>query len=155
MPSALTVPVPGDTVLTSSANCAAIPFTSTTVPNFVPAVQKLSMLPDGQYALHYYAEDCAGTRELLFATVPSGQGPSWTTNFYTVPIKIDTVAPTITGLSITTAAPYKVGSPVYATYTCADPTSLVNYLNTGSGLVLCGTNIYDLKPRTVPRCKRS
>ena len=142
VPSALTVPVPGDNVLTSSANCAAIPFTSPSVPNFAPAVQKLSYLPDGQYALHYYAEDCAGTRELLFATVPSNQGPSWTTNFYTVPIKIDTLAPTITGLAITTAAPYKVGSTVYASYTCTDPTALVNGLNTGSGLVLCGSNTF-------------
>jgi hypothetical protein len=68
---------------------------------------------------------------LLF-TDPGG---TWSTNFYTFPINIDTTPPVVTGLTLTTSAPYKVGSAVYATYTCTDALS-------GAGLVLCGTNTY-------------
>jgi len=54
------------------------PFTAT-------AKNPLSLAPDGNYVLHYYAQDCAGTQELLFLqnAVVNNQ-PSWTTNFYTI-----------------------------------------------------------------------
>jgi hypothetical protein len=133
VPLPINEPIAGDTVLPSGADCSAIPFTAPTVPNFVPAVQTLPYLPDGQYLLHYYAEDCAGTQELAFSEAPNTG--SWSTNFYTYPIDIDTTPPVVNGLALTTSAPYKVGSAVYATYSCSD-------LASGSGVVLCGVNIY-------------
>ena len=133
VPLPINEPIAGDTVLASGSNCAGGNFTSPTVPNFLPAVQKLPSMPDGQYLLHYYAQDCAGTQELQFTQAPNTG--SWSTNFYTYPINIDTTAPVVNGLALTTSAPYKVGSTVYATYSCTDATS-------GSGVVLCGTSVY-------------
>jgi len=138
VPMPVNEPIAGDTILPSTAKCAAIPFTAKTVPNFVPPAQTLPSMPDGQYLLHYYAEDCAGTQELLFTEAPNTG--NWSTNFYTYPVNIDTTPPVVTGLTLTTSAPYKVGSAVYATYTCTDAT-------TGAGVVLCGTNIYG--PQTI------
>ncbi len=133
VPLPINEPIAGDTVLASGADCSGGYFTSPTEPNFVPAVQKLPSMPDGQYLLHYYSQDCAGTQELQFTQAPNTG--SWSTNFYTYPIDIDTTPPVVNGLALTTAAPYKVGSTVYATYSCTDAAS-------GSGVVLCGVNIY-------------
>jgi hypothetical protein len=133
VPLPVNEPITADTTLVSTANCAAIPFTAKTVPNFVPPAQTLPSLPDGQYLLHYYAQDCAGTQELLFT---QDQSASWSTNFYTRELNVDTTPPSITGLTLTpAAASYKVNSVVNASYTCTD-------LNTGAGVVLCGLNVY-------------
>lgn len=132
IPTPLNEPVPGDQTLVSTANCAAGPFTSKTTPNFVPAAQTLSSLPDGHYVLHYYAEDCAGTQELLF-TQDSSQ--SWSTNFYTREINIDTTAPAISSITLSPTGSYHLGAVAYANFSCSDA-------STGAGVVLCGLNIF-------------
>jgi hypothetical protein len=126
-------PITGDLSLTPSTPCPAPLPTSKTEPNFVPAPVTLPSLPDGQYLLHYYAEDCAGTEELLFTQDPS---QSWSTNFYTREINIDTTAPVVTGITLSPAGgSYKLNSVVNASYSCTD-------LDTGSGVVLCGVKNY-------------
>jgi hypothetical protein len=125
-------PIASDKTLVSTANCTAAPFTAKTVPNFVPAVQTLSSLPDGHYRLHYYAKDCAGTQELLF-TQDSSQ--SWSTNFYSREINIDTTAPAISSITLSPTGSYHVGAVAYANFSCSDA-------STGAGVVLCGLNIY-------------
>jgi hypothetical protein len=125
------------------------PTSPNTVPNFSAPAQNLVFTADGQYQLHYYAQDCAGTQELLFTQAP-GTG-SWMTNFYTYQINVDTQKPTIAlvpnskvspSLQLTQGGSYTKGSKVIATLTCTDPNTVVNHLNTGSGVVLCGTSIY-------------
>ncbi len=87
----------------------------------------LSPLADGQYVLHYFAKDCAGTEELKFAQDGTG---SWSTNFYTFPINVDTAAPVVaTGPTLSAASPYSQGQVVTATFSCTD---------TLSGVVQCG-----------------
>jgi hypothetical protein len=120
--------------------------TTKSEPPFVPAVQTLPSMADGQYLLHYYGEDCAGTQELQFAyssaIVPPATTPiGWQTNFHTYPINIDTHAPTI-ALTTTGAITGTQNKALSVTYQCSDQTSLVNGLETGSGVVLCGTAIY-------------
>ena len=71
--------IPTDTVLTNSIPCptAAMP----TVPAasvFAPHSQTVSFTADGQYLLHYFAQDCAGTEELKFT---QDAGLSWSTSF--------------------------------------------------------------------------
>jgi hypothetical protein len=86
---------------------------------------------DGNYLLHYFAQDCAGTSEFQFTRDRSG---SWSTNYYTIPINVDTVAPVVV-LSSPTLSPaggtYTVGQPVTATYSCTDERS---------GVVQCGAS---------------
>ena len=127
-------------VIPTGADCAAAPFTALTQPTFKPPKVTLPSLPDDQYALYYYAQDCAGTQELLF-TDPGG---TWATNFYTFPIKIDTVPPTVSVGVTGGGSSFKVGVTVFANYECTDPTSIsgVSGLNTGSGLTHCGTHAY-------------
>jgi hypothetical protein len=132
-------PVPGDITLTNSIPCPVPgegnPPAATV---FAPPSQNVSVPEDGLYLLHYLAQDCAGTEELKF-TKKAG---SWSTSFYTFPLNVDTVAPTI--LSGPTLAPapstnggvpnsYLVGQRVTATYRCTD-----NF----SGIVRCGMNFY-------------
>jgi hypothetical protein len=134
VPMPVNEPITSDTILQSSANCAAAPFTARSVPNFVPPVQTLSMLADGQYFLHYYAQDCAGTQELKFTQAPNTG--VWSTNFYTVPVNVDTTPPVVAGLALSpVATSYKLNSVVNATYSCTDSA-------TGAGVVLCGTHLY-------------
>ena len=60
---------------------------------FTPPVQAVPVGDgDGNYLLHYYAQDCAGTQELSFTQDGAG---SWSTSFYTVPINVDTIAPVV------------------------------------------------------------
>ncbi|MFZ0747332.1 MAG: Ig-like domain-containing protein [Terracidiphilus sp.] len=125
-----TPPVPGtttDTTLTNPLDCsgAALPFS--------PAGQpvQLSFPVDGQYLLHYYAQDCAGTKELLFTNTMSDGSGAWSTNFYTFPINVDTVSPeVVSGPTLSPSGPYYEGQPVTATYECTDDRS---------GVVSCGT----------------
>jgi hypothetical protein len=95
--------------------------------------QQISGLSDGNYLLHYYAEDCAGTEELQFIEDSSG---SWSTSYYTVPINVDTVAPVVASGPSLSPAPgasnsYTVGQAVTATYSCTDERS---------GVVSCGAS---------------
>jgi hypothetical protein len=93
----------------------------------------VSVPADGQYLLHYFAQDCAGTEELKF-TKTAG---SWSTAFYTFPINVDTVKPVVqTGPTLSpapTSSGYKVGQKVTATYSCTDDRS---------GIVQCGSAFY-------------
>lgn len=122
-------PIPSDiTLANSAANCSTQP-TATVAPSFVPAVQKVTFPADGEYLLHYYAQDCAGTQELKFAQT----GGSWSTSFYTQPINVDTVPPAISTPTLSVTGPIKVGQAVYASYSCSDATS---------GVFLCGLKFY-------------
>jgi hypothetical protein len=144
-------PIAGDTTLTAVSPCPYPLPTKTSEPNFTPAPVTLGPgLADGQYLLHYYAEDCAGTQELQFSF---SSGPiGWSTNFYTYPINIDTTKPTV---SFTTPSPapkgttvltqggvYTQGQSVTAYYTCTDPPAAGQTAGTSYGLVLCGLNLY-------------
>jgi hypothetical protein len=133
---ASTPPVPGtttDTTLTNPLGCsgAALPFTPAGPP------LQLSFSGDGRYLLHYYAQDCAGTKELLFTNTKSDGTGTWSTNFYTFPINVDTVPPQA---SVPTLSPapdllghYQVGETVTATYSCTDDRS---------GVISCGGHTY-------------
>jgi hypothetical protein len=104
----------------------------TTQPSWTPpgGPQILNFSADGQYWLHYYAQDCAGTQELLFKQ--SGTPPSWTTNFYMVQINVDTTPPAISSLAPGVGLPgsgtYTQNAIVNASYSCSDA---------GSGVVSC------------------
>lgn len=126
------VPIPGasiptDTVLENTAQCPDNP----TATMFSPAIQSLTGLEDGQYLLHYLAQDCAGTQELKFVKDNAG---SWITSFYTFPINVDTVLPEVaSGPILTPPGPYYQGQIVTATYRCTDDRS---------GIVRCGSQTY-------------
>lgn len=100
---------------------------------FTPNPQTISGLADGNYLLHYFAQDCAGTQELQFAN----SGGSWSTSYYTFPINVDTVAPVVTSGPALSPAPtsnsYVVGQPVSASYSCTDERS---------GVVQCGASTF-------------
>lgn len=121
-------PVAGDQILTNTTGCPT-PSNPSNPPAAVFTDQaSLSGLADGQYTLHYFARDCAGTEELLFA---QGTGGSWSTSFYTVPVNVDATAPVVaTGPTLSPAGPYTPGQAgVMATFSCTDATS---------GVVSCG-----------------
>jgi uncharacterized repeat protein (TIGR01451 family) len=132
-------PVPNDTTLTNNGACPA-PEGSAPANPFTPPAQSVPVPADGNYVLHYYAQDCAGTEELMFQQ----SGGSWSTAFYTSPINVDTVNPVVaTGPTLSpppstnngVANSYLVGQVVTATYSCTDNSSpIVN-----SGIVKCGT----------------
>jgi uncharacterized repeat protein (TIGR01451 family) len=130
-------PIPGDLTLTNSGACPA-PGGSAPANVFAPPAVTVSVPADGQYLLHYYAQDCAGTQELKFTQ----SGGSWSTAFYTFPINVDTVDPVIVSGPTLSPAPttnygvansYLVGQSVNATYRCTDDRS---------GVVKCGTSTY-------------
>ena len=132
--AASAVPTPGDpslndTVLSSGVTCPtqANP-TGVPAATFTPGAFSISGLADGNYLLHYYAQDCAGTEELKFLQDASG---NWSTNFYTYPINVDTTAPVASTptLSPTTTGSYTVGQPITASFNCTDALS---------GVVSCG-----------------
>jgi hypothetical protein len=125
-------PVPGDVIVPNSA----CPTPGQNPPKATPFTllgEGVSFPEDGQYLLHYFAQDCAGTEELQFTK----SGGSWSTSFYTVPINVDTVAPQVSSGPTLSPAPtssgYKAGQKVTATYSCTDDRS---------GVVLCGAAIY-------------
>jgi uncharacterized repeat protein (TIGR01451 family) len=133
-------PVPGDTLLPNTACPAPGGANPPAATVFQPPAQPLSVFSDGQYLLHYFAQDCAGTQELKF-TQDSNQ--SWSTSFYTYPINVDTVAPVVASGPTLSPAPatnggvansYLLGQKnVTASYSCTDERS---------GLVTCGTSTY-------------
>lgn len=130
-----TAPAPGtttstDTVVDDSLGCPT-PSSPTTPPAtpFVTPAQNLGNLSDGAYLVHYYATDCAGTEELQFENTAQDDTGSWSTNFFTFPINIDTVKPDVANLKLSAASPYYQGEPVTATFSCTDDRS---------GVVSCG-----------------
>jgi uncharacterized repeat protein (TIGR01451 family) len=126
------LPIPTDTVLPNSIPCPSSSNpTQPSATTFAPPTQSVSFNADGQYFLHYFAQDCAGTEELKFS---QDAGSSWSTTFYTVPINIDTVKPTISGPTLSPASPYTLNQQhVMATYSCSDDRS---------GIVTCGTSTF-------------
>jgi Bacterial Ig-like domain (group 3) len=135
------VPSPGTPISTDTVVENSIPCPAPTNPSdpaaapFSTGSQTLNELADGSYLIHYFAQDCAGTEELKFSQDASG---SWSTNFYTFPINIDTVAPAVaTGPVLSPAAgssgSYAVGQAVTATYSCTDDRS---------GVVRCGSSTF-------------
>jgi hypothetical protein len=129
-------PVANDVTLTNSTGCPTPPnLTAPAASVFTPGQQSFTGLSDGQYLVHYYAQDCAGTEELQFVQDSNG---NWSTNFYTYPINVDTTAPVVaTGPTLLQApsaqGTYTVGENVYASFSCTDSLS---------GVVQCGSNTY-------------
>jgi hypothetical protein len=126
-------PVPGDVTVPNAACPAPGGSNPPKATAFTAPGEGVSFPEDGQYLLHYFAQDCAGTEELQFTK----RGGSWSTSFYTFPINVDTVAPVVaTGPTLSpapTSSGYKVGQKVTATYSCTDDRS---------GIVRCGTALY-------------
>ena len=118
--------VPGDVTLTNSSGCPVPGAPPQPASLFAPPMQAISVPADGKYALHYFAQDCAGTEELKFIAFGNG---GWSTAFYTVPVNVDTVAPLIPG-GVTLSAKLKTingtqdailqNQPLTASYRCTD-----------------------------------
>jgi hypothetical protein len=126
-------PVPDDVTVPNSPCPAPGGSNPPKATPFTALGEGVSFPTDGQYALHYFAQDCAGTEELQFTK----SGGSWSTSFFTFPINVDTVKPVVqTGPTLSpapTSSGYKVGQKVTATYSCTDDRS---------GVVICGTALY-------------
>jgi hypothetical protein len=127
------LPVPGDVTVPNTACPAPGGVNPPKATPFTALGEGISVPEDGQYLLHYFAQDCAGTEELKFTNT----GGNWSTSFYTFPINVDTVAPVVaTGPTLSpalTSSGYKVGQKVTATYSCTDDRS---------GIVQCGASFY-------------
>jgi uncharacterized repeat protein (TIGR01451 family) len=132
-------PVAGDTLLLNIACPAPGASNPPAATVFQPPTQPLSVSQDGQYLMHYFARDCAGTQELKFS---QDSNQSWSTSFYTYPVNVDTVAPAVSSGPTLSPAPstnggvansYVLGQTVTATYSCTDDRS---------GIVTCGTSTY-------------
>lgn len=125
-------PITADTVITNSASCPS-PSSPGTPPAavFASGVQNLNLAnDDGNYLLHYYAQDCAGTQELQFTNTASDGSGTWSTGFYTFPINLDTVPPVVSSVTLTPpGGNYSIGQSVTATFSCTDDRS---------GVVNCG-----------------
>jgi uncharacterized repeat protein (TIGR01451 family) len=137
-----TSPVPGDVTLTNSIACPTS--SSPTQPAatvFTPAQQSVPILDgDGMYLLHYFAQDCASTRELKFAQDGSG---NWSTGFYTVPINVDTTAPVV-ATGPTLSPPPSTNYGVANSYTLHQVGVKANYSCTDnlSGVAICGASTF-------------
>lgn len=132
-PAATDTTVPSGVVCPIQANPSDPAATVFATPN-----QTLTIPADGNYLVHYFARDCAGTEELKFTE--DAFTKSWSTSYYTYPINVDTVAPVVTsGPTLFPAAntlilgDYIVGQAVTATYSCTDGRS---------GVVTCGASTY-------------
>jgi uncharacterized repeat protein (TIGR01451 family) len=128
--------VPGDVTLINPNGCPT-PTIPATV--FAPVSQTVTAAADGEYLLHYFAQDCAGTEELKFTPVGSG---GWVTSFYTVPVNVDTVIPVVASGPTFSVAPSTInGTPnaftlnqqVSVSYSCTDDRA---------GVATCGSKSY-------------
>jgi hypothetical protein len=141
LPEPPSEPIAADTILNAPA-CPTVGYSGTPPATvFTPPVQPLNLtdgnaVPDGNYLLHYYAQDCAGTQELLFSVAPGSNPPSWQTTFYTYPINLDTTPPTVSISVPSQGATYTYGQAVTANFTCTDPAA--GLLSTYSGIASCG-----------------
>ena len=127
--------IPTDTVITSPAGC---PAPTPNPPPFATS-QTVTFPGDGQFFLHYFAQDCAGTEELKFTQDATS---SWSTSFFTIPVNIDTVTPTVSAITLSPAPSTNGGvansyalnqQHVTASYSCSDNLS---------GVVTCGTSTF-------------
>lgn len=134
-----TAPASTDTTIASGVVCP-LQANPSDPPATVFSTQKetLTVPADGNYLVHYFAKDCAGTEELQF--IKNGSTNSWSTSYYTYPINVDTVAPVVSsGPTLSPAADtlilgdYILGHAVTATYSCTDDRS---------GVVACGASTY-------------
>lgn len=129
-------PASTDTTVANSVACPVPPdLTDPAATVFTTPQQTITVPADGNYLLHYYAQDCAGTQELQFTQDGSG---SWSTSYYTVPVNVDTVKPAVASGPILSPAPgpsgaYGVNQTVTATYSCTDDRS---------GVVQCGASTF-------------
>jgi uncharacterized repeat protein (TIGR01451 family) len=124
-------PVSGDSTLSNNGACPAPGSAPSNVKPF-KGTQNVDVTEDGEYLLHYYAQDCAGTQELQFIN----NSGTWSTAFYTYPINVDTVPPVASAITLTPPAAnnaYTVGQQVTASYSCSDDRS---------GVVQCGTQTF-------------
>ncbi len=143
VPSPATEPIIGDNTVVNPAlvtNGCPVPSADSlgpnVQPNFATGPEQVTFPGEGQYLLHYYAQDCAGTQELQFTLNNINNVPTWSTSFYTIPVNIDTTPPSVDNLTITTkGAPYRIGQILTATFSCSDKSG-------GAGVVLCGSNKY-------------
>jgi hypothetical protein len=137
-------PITGDPAPLTAPECPTVGYTGTPPATvFTAPVQPLSLSSgDGNYTLHYYAQDCAGTQELQFLLNSQVNPPSWFTAFYTYPINLDTVAPTVAVSLSPAGGSYGFGQPVSANFSCSD---------TGSGLASCGGTTFTLTNGTGPK----
>jgi hypothetical protein len=132
------VPLPAEPASTDTVVQNAIPCPAPADPLDPPATvfttdpQTLSGLADGNYLVHYFAQDCAGTEELQFI---KDAGGNWSTSYYTYPINVDTIAPAVTSGPVLTpsSGSYSVGDTVLATYSCTDERS---------GVIRCGASTF-------------
>jgi hypothetical protein len=127
--------IPGDVTLTNSNGCPAPAHPTQPASIFAPPTQTVHVKADGQYLLHYFAQDCAGTEELKFSAVGNG---GWATSFYSVPVNVDTVDPKVTqGPTLSPPAKkgnsYALHEKVTASYSCEDD---------ASGVAICGDKFY-------------
>ena len=106
---------------------------------FTPKPAPVSVSEDGEYLIHYFATDCAGTQELYFNENTYG---IWNTTFFTIPFNVDTVPPKIVAGPTLSPAPtlingvlgYCKNQSVHATFTCTDERSGVHW---------CGPHLYN------------
>ncbi len=133
------VPTSTDTTVASGVVCP-LQANPSDPPATVFATPKetLTVPADGNYLVHYFARDCAGTEELQFTKNASTD--SWSTSYYTYPINVDTVSPIVSsGPTLSPASDtlilgdYIQGQAVTATYSCTD---------TLSGVVTCGASTF-------------
>lgn len=136
VPQPASEPILSDDQLLAPA-CPTVGYNGTPPASvFTAPVQPLSLTSgDGNYALHYYAQDCAGTQELQFLLNSNVNPPSWYTSFYTYPINLDTVKPTASITTPSAGAVYAYGQSVTANFTCSDDRS---------GLASCGGTGFNL-----------
>ncbi len=128
-------PISTDTTLANPTPCGpGVPALT-----FTPPPQNVVFPADGNYLLHYFSQDCAGTQELKFL---QDANLSWSTSFYTIPVNVDTVAPTVASGPTLSPAPssngsvansYTLNQHVTATYSCTDDRS---------GIATCGTSTF-------------
>jgi len=141
VPQPASEPINSDLAL-AAATCPTVGYTGTPPATvFTPAPVQMSLNSgDGNYTLHYYAQDCAGTQELQFLLNSQVNPPSWYTTFYTYPINLDTVAPTVSAPTLSPAGgSYAFGQSVTANFSCSD---------SESGLASCGGTTYTLSNGT-------
>ena len=132
--------LPGDVVLTNANGCPTPANPGQPLATvFSPPSQVVTVPADGQYQLHYFAQDCAGTEELQFSAAGNG---GWATSFFTVPINVDTVAPAVASAPVLSPAAgtvsgianaYSLNEVVTATYSCTD---------NAAGVAQCGGTTY-------------
>jgi hypothetical protein len=132
-----TYPIPGDqTVINSTACPSAWPPPGTTPADFT-ASGSVTVNGPGLYEVHYFSTACDNQEELLFNVQTPGT-TNWAA-FKTVSFGVDTTAPTVTNLTLSTGAiPVAPYSTVTASFTCTDPSG--NGV-VASGLAGCGNQL--------------